>query len=180
MKEAATVTPSGRIAAQRQEAARYVIYFLLIFTVLYIVYQYLEAQKMLAGYHAWLAASVARIFHFLDPEVQAVNNLILYKGNPSLKIITDCDGVAFICLVVAAVLPFARTIRSRILGLIVLIPVLLVLNWLRIVILSVLRFYYPDLFQFTHLYVFQPIMILVTVISFLLWIIASESPSAAR
>lgn len=180
MKEAATVTLSGKTAAQRPEAARYVIYFLLLFTMLYIVYQYLEAHQMLGGYHAWIAASVVRLFHFFDPEVQSVNNIILYQGAPSLEIISDCDGLAFVCLITAAVLPFARPLTSRIAGLAVLIPLLLLFNWLRIFILGLVRFYYPDFFQPIHLYAFQPLMIFMTLISFIAWIIRSESADAIR
>lgn len=175
MKEVTTVTSSPRRATQPAETVKYVIYFLFIFLVLYAVYQYLETHRMLAGYHSWLASSVASAFNVFDPGVESVDNLILYHGDPALEIITDCDGLAFVCLILAAVLPFARPMMSRLVGLVVLISFLLLFNWLRIFILGVVWFYYSDLFQLVHLYAFQPIMILVTLISFIVWIIASES-----
>lgn len=180
MKAIATVTSSPRRTTQPPEAVKYVIYFSFIFFVLYTVYQYLEAHRMFAGYHSWLASSVASAFNVFDPGVEAVDNLILYHGAPSLDIISDCDGLAFVCLILAAVLPFARPMMSRLVGFAVLISFLLLFNWLRIFILGIVRFYYPDLFQLVHLYAFQPIMILVTLISFMAWIIASESPGAVR
>lgn len=170
-----------RLLTHHAEAVKYVIYFLLIFTALYSVYHYLEAHQLLAGYHSWLAFSVAGVFGFFDSDVQAVNNIILHNGNPSLEIISDCDGLAFVCLIFASVLPFVnRSLASRIVGLAVLIPFILLFNWFRIFILGVVRFYFPDLFELVHLYVFQPVIILVTLICFMVWIIASESPEAVR
>jgi exosortase/archaeosortase family protein len=53
-----------------------------------------------------------------------------------------------------------------------LIPAVLVINWLRLVILAAVRFYTPSEFDFVHVYLFQPAMIAFTLIIFLLWVVS--------
>lgn len=153
---------------------RYLLSFVLIFLALYSLYYFFRSGPYLMHYFVWIAASVSQVFNWFDPQVGFQGNMILYKGHPALEIIADCDGLAFVILIAAAVLPFARSAKQKIVGLLVLAPLLLLINWLRIVVLAALYFYYPQPFEFVHLYLFQPVMILIAVLSFMLWIVFSE------
>lgn len=164
-------------SAQQPGFGAYLVPFSIVFVVLYGCYRYLEASGALSGYSAWLAASIAYIFSFFNQPIQSENQLILNHGIPALEIVPDCNGLAFIILIAAAIAPFPRPIKYKILGLLVLISLLLLLNWSRILILAFLNFHYPTLFHFVHLYAFQPIMIFFTLISFMLWIRYSDPSS---
>ena len=78
-------------------------------------------------------------------------------------------------LIFAAVLAFPKPLRERLIGVAILIPILFVLNWVRLFILSVIRFYTPDYFDFVHVYLFQPVMVFATFICFIAWILHNEN-----
>jgi exosortase/archaeosortase family protein len=166
---------AGTPAGWRGSIAVYLSFFLLIYATLYAIYHALQTRGALESYASWLAASAARTLSLLDPTVRAENNIIIHNGIPALKIVSDCDGLAFVILISAAVLPFAKPMSQRLIGLLVLAPLLLLINWLRIVVLAILAFYTSIGFHFAHLYLFQAVMILITLLCFVCWIMYGGS-----
>lgn len=151
-----------------EHPAAYVIAFVLLFAGLYGLYHLI--QPHLLPYYAALAGSVCWLLGPLDPAVSCSENYLLYNGVRALVVVEGCDGVTFILLFLAAVLPFPMSWKSRLLGLAWLIPTIIVVNWLRLVVLSVIRFYLPSSFDFVHVYLFQPFMIALTLMLFFLWL----------
>jgi exosortase/archaeosortase family protein len=143
--------------------------FMVVFFGLYGIY--LWAEPYHTFYFNWLASSVCKILSPFDPAVRCVENVILYQGVPSLKVIEGCDGVTVFILVIAAVVAYPKPWIERIKGLLVLIPILFILNWVRLYILADIRFYLPDYFRFFHVYLFQPIMIFATFACFIAWVL---------
>lgn len=154
----------------------YVVPFFVIFIGLYVLYAWFEPY--LEYYYAALATSVCAVLHPFDAAVSCNGNIIDYDGVPSLAIVAGCDGVTFLVLILAAVLPFPASVRSKAIGLAVLIPVLLGFNWLRLLVLSLVRFYLPDHFNLAHVYIYQPVMIVFTIAAFVLWISYSDKQRA--
>jgi len=146
--------------------------FLAIFVALYAVYSF--SEPLLEHYFAWLASAVVWLMSPFDPAVSAAGNLLEYGGRPSLRIAEGCDGVTVFILIIAAVLAFERPFRSRLIGVAVLVPLLFLINLARLVILSAVRFYSPDHFDFVHVYLFQSFMIFATFACFAVWVFLSE------
>lgn len=148
----------------------YIISFVAVFLFLFFIY-HVFFQDYLVIYYSFLASSLCYVFSLFDSSVTCQGIDILYDGMPSLRIVEGCDGIAFIVLIVAAVLPFSRSLKQRLIGILVLIPTLFIINWLRIAVLAILKFYFSEnYFNFVHIYVFQPVMIFLTLGCFIIWI----------
>jgi exosortase/archaeosortase family protein len=156
------------------QARTYILAFFVLFAVLYALYRGLDAY--LPAYYAALAESVCWFFAWFDPAVGCRDNYLLYRGVQELVVVDGCDGITFVALLIAAVLPFPVSWRARLIGLAWLIPALLFVNWLRLIILAAVRFYAAGAFDLVHVYLFQPLMIAFTLVAFLLWV---ESANAS-
>lgn len=153
------------------------ILFFVIFFALYSIYYW--AEPYLQYYFSWLASSVCFAVGLFDSAVECRNNVIYYANEASLRVIEGCDGITVFILIFAAVLAFPKPLRERLIGVAVLIPILFVLNWARLFILSAIRFYTPDYFNFVHVYLFQPVMVFATFICFIAWILHNENKHRA-
>ncbi|MDX1605208.1 MAG: archaeosortase/exosortase family protein [Candidatus Competibacterales bacterium] len=151
--------------------------FFAVFLSLYTLYQL--SEPLLIHYFNWLAASVAWVAGLLDPAFGARGNLILYAGRPELRVVEGCDGITVFNLIIAAVLAFPKPWRQRLIGVLVLVPILFGINWLRLLILAEIRIYMPEFFGFVHVYLFQPVMIFATFVGFILWILHDASTPKA-
>lgn len=145
----------------------YVLSFLALFAALYALYHL--AEPLLPVYYAFLADAVCRVFETFDSGVSCHENYLLYEGARRLVIVEGCDGVTFVVLILAAVLPFPAPWTSKLIGAFLLAAILLTVNLLRLVILAAIQFYLPGSFEFVHVYLFQPAMIGFTLFAFLIW-----------
>lgn len=152
----------------------YVVAFFVLFVALYALYS--AGGPLLPVYYAALAHSVCWLLGWFDPAVGCDANYLLYEGARELVVVEGCDGITFVALILAAVVPFPAPWKQKLLGLAWLIPALLVANWLRLVVLAAVRFYASQGFDFFHVYFFQPLMIAFTLGIFMLWI-ASTIPA---
>lgn len=154
-------------------AFRYPVLFFLTFFSLYALYYHFLGSEFLQQYFTWLACSVSSVISFFDSSVGCQGTMIYFEGSPSLAVGTGCDGLAFIILFFAGMVPFSRTLKVKIISLLILIPLLIAINWLRILMLALIRFYSQENFDFFHLHLFQPIMVFLSAIIFFSWIIIS-------
>jgi len=152
--------------------------FFAVFISLYLIYGW--AEPYMEHYFNWLAASVAAVSAWFDPLVSARYNLIFYDEKALLRVVEGCDGVTVFILIVAAVMSFPKSLKQRLLGIAVLLPVLFAINWLRLFILAQVSFYAPDLFQLFHVYLFQPFMIFATFACFIIWILRHDKTDYAH
>lgn len=143
--------------------------FFSIFLGLYGLY--LAAEPLLQHYFVWLAHSVAATLNLFDPAVGARDNLLLYGDKVELRVIEGCDGVTVFILIIAAVLAFPKPLKERLLGVVILLPLLFAINWLRLIVLAMIRYYWPEQFGLVHVYLFQPAMVLATFVCFIAWIV---------
>ncbi|MFO1350879.1 MAG: archaeosortase/exosortase family protein [Gammaproteobacteria bacterium] len=147
--------------------------FIVIFLLLYGLYQ--AAEPYLIHYFSWLASSVCYVAGLFDSGVYCEANVIHYNNQPSLRVIEGCDGVTVFILITAAVLAFPKGLKDKIKGIAILLPILFIINWLRLLTLAGIRFYFPDAFRLFHVYLFQPIMIFATFACFIIWITRDEA-----
>lgn len=153
-----------------QKPSHYVIAFFGIFVGLYALYS--AAEPLLPAYYAALAQSVCWLFGWFDPLVTCEQNYILYEGARELAVVEGCDGVTFVVLIMAAVLPFPASWRAKLVGMTWLVLAVLAINWVRLVALTAIKFYAPAGFTLFHVYLFQPVMIAITLLIFLVWVMA--------
>lgn len=136
------------------------------------------------------------VAHFVDPYtefVAAVSRVCLrvvgvdaggsgsFISSPqfAVSIQNVCNGLEVTAIFFAVVLGFPSSFKSKLLGLAVGYPVIFLINILRIMVLFVLGFKVPTVFDDVHYYYAQAFVIIATVAVWLLWVIRFSDYGAA-
>ena len=98
----------------------------------------------------------------------------------SVSVVDACDGILPTCVYVAAVLAFPRPWSARLRGLALGIPSILLINTFRIVTLLVLGAWHRDAFEGVHIYVWQTLLIVLSLALWLIWVDRYDIESAPR
>jgi exosortase H (IPTLxxWG-CTERM-specific) len=86
-----------------------------------------------------------------------------------VSIENDCNGAWAHLILLASVLAYPAPVRAKLVGLLVMQPLLFAINILRIVSLFVIGFYQLSLFRAAHVYVWQFLIIGCALALFLAW-----------
>lgn len=96
----------------------------------------------------------------------------------AMQITDACDGFVPIYIYLAGVLAFPSTWSARFQGAMLGVPILFIMNLLRIVSLMIVGDWRPDLFELVHIYVWQVLMIGLSMTVWVCWVerCAAEGP----
>jgi archaeosortase B (VPXXXP-CTERM-specific) len=98
----------------------------------------------------------------------------------SVRIIEECTGIYEAIIFSSAVLAFPTSWAKRAIGFGLGVPIIYAFNLLRIMVLVVVGKYYPDSFEFMHLYFWQATLIIMITSVWALWIfkvVIRENPA---
>ena len=95
---------------------------------------------------------------------------VVQLGGFGVRIIEECTGIFEAIIFVAAVLAFPTSLARKAIGVALGVPLLYVVNVLRILVLLVVGSSWPAVFEFMHLYFWQATLILMITSVWLLWI----------
>ena len=147
------------------------IRFLLVFGLLSAVSHWQPfIENVREPYCELLAHSLYLFFSLtsLDPVLMGASVAVGFGR--SLEVVISCDGLILLTLFIAGVaaMPIQRTPRPYVWagGALAL---LVVINWLRLLILALIAFYHPDLFEVMHLYVVQGALMFAVLILLFAW-----------
>jgi exosortase/archaeosortase family protein len=130
-------------------------------------------------YLALYARAAGWVLSLVGFDVRIEASRILVEGNP-VEVVRGCDAMEPIALFVAAVLAFQVPWGKKLLGLFVGVPVLALLNLVRIILLSLVDLKYPARFEAAHLTVGQTVFIVCTLCLWFAWVIwATREESAS-
>ena len=94
----------------------------------------------------------------------------IFGTGGAVRIVPDCDGVVLLCYFLAAVLAFPKRRPLALLPSIGLgLALIFGVNVFRVAALTLTEFWYHEFFEFTHFYVLQGAMILITTLVWLAW-----------
>lgn len=171
----------GRLrAAAENPANRFVVLFLIYLGALAFFYpkfslRYTGAVEFMSELTAMFATLTVEPFS----DVVSQKGTMIFFGGFAVEIIEECTGLYEMLIYVAAVLAFPTTLVKRGIGVAMGVPILYAINVLRIVFLLVVGRFYPETFDFMHLYFWQATLILMITSVWLLWIfkvVRRESP----
>lgn len=126
---------------------------------------------------AGLAQAVGALLSLVGTGSRVEGTLVSLPGG-AIEIVYDCDGVGLACFFVAAALAFPQ-VRWR-LGLPGLGLGILVITAANLFRLSVLGWLYSvekDWFEFAHAYLFQGFVVVVTLVTWLMWVQSVRAPA---
>ena len=100
----------------------------------------------------------------------AVQGAVVSADDFSVKIIGECSVLYVFILFSSFVLAYPTTLKNKAAGLLFGIPTLFAVNTLRLVIVFLVGLWRPDVFEYIHVYLWQPIIIILIFISCLVWL----------
>ena len=115
-----------------------------------------------------VASASALVLRGVESGVVAVGTVIR-SPRFALDVQNGCNGVEATILLVAAILAFPATLRSRLAGLVIASIAIELLNLVRLSSLFWLGEHYRPVFDFVHVAVWQSLVIVAAVAIFILW-----------
>lgn len=120
---------------------------------------------------AGVAHLCAQLLSAFDPTVMASGDIIRSAHNGfAIEILAGCNGVEAMIVLVAAIAAFPAPWKHRIGGAIAGIAAIQLLNLVRIASLFYLGQWSAAAFEWAHLYLWQPLIMLDALIVFLVWL----------
>ena len=119
-----------------------------------------------------LATTIHHALAWVGIETRLVGSMLIpHGGTGGIRIVHECDGLVLLTLFGAGVfaVPFARTARPWLLALAG-VAFLVVLNWFRLVALTVSSMYFPVIFDLMHYYFMQGMLMLAVLALYVAWL----------
>ncbi len=148
------------------------LYFWLLF---YFILHWPYSHKYIAyNLPVFMAKSVAMVLNLLGYTAQTHEAGISLQsaagGTPfNFSIIYECAGIFGMMIYTAAVIAYPSKLREKLYGLLLGIPGLYLINWIRMVALGIIGLHWKNLFDWFHEWMWQGIFILFVVFFWILW-----------
>jgi len=143
------------------------IFFLVLFYILY--YFLMEALSFIRDTTALVLGVVLSPFGKV-----IVNGAKLSFSGLTLEMIDECTAIFSIIVYCSCILAYPTTLKSKAVGIIFGVPCLYAINILRLFILVLVGAFYPSMFEFVHVYLWQASFIIFVILIFLLWLRITE------
>lgn len=164
-----------RIRKAKLKAHRAIIKFCIIFLCLLIIltttFPFLSDR--FNPQLTWLMAVTADVtgsFLKLFGMSVIVSGRVVSLNNFSMEVVGECTGLYEMLIFLAAMLAYPASYKKKLIGAGLGIPLLYIINIIRMTFIGVLGNWSPKTFNFMHLYFWQVAMILIIVSVWVLWI----------
>jgi archaeosortase B (VPXXXP-CTERM-specific) len=150
---------------------KFCLIFLALLLVLAFVFPFLTDK--FNPQLTWLMAATAEVTGWclrLLGLAARVNGRIVSLPNFSIEVVGECTGLYEMLIFLAAVIAYPSGWRKKVLGAGLGIPLLYLINIVRMVFITAVGNWSPSSFEFMHLYFWQVAMILIIVAVWVLWI----------
>jgi archaeosortase B (VPXXXP-CTERM-specific) len=121
----------------------------------------------------WLMVATADITGFflkLFGMMVNVDGRVVSLNNFSMEVVGECTGLYEMLIFLAAMIAYPASYKKKLIGAGLGIPLLYVINIIRMIFIAVIGNWSPETFDFMHLYFWQVAMILIIVSVWVLWI----------
>jgi archaeosortase B (VPXXXP-CTERM-specific) len=134
----------------------------------------------LVGVHQWKPVLVNGYFSLFTAKLLAITLSLLGKSATATEYVVTCEICSFriigectafypMAIYVAAVLAFPSSLAKRAVGVLLGIPVLLVINQVRLTSLCYIVRSFPEYFDTIHIVVWQTLIIFLTLLVWITW-----------
>ncbi len=97
------------------------------------------------------------------------NFMVMSARGINMEIIYECTGIYGMIVYVSAVMATRVNVLSRLIGIWVGLPVLWIMNLVRLITIYWITFEHPPLFNFIHTYFWQLFLIIVVILLYYGW-----------
>jgi exosortase H (IPTLxxWG-CTERM-specific) len=165
------VSVSSQEDANRQDIslARFGILLLSFFVAFAVAYFTLRRSTVLVpflSFNARVSSFVANLFG----GSAAADGVILSSGGNSYELIVECTSIIPTAILISAVLAWPSSLTQKFIGIAMGSAALFLVNIVRILTLLYVGSAFPDFLDIAHFYVWQALLVLLTVGLWLLWV----------
>ena len=118
---------------------------------------------------SFTARSTGSVLNVFGSDVH-VDGSIIHSEEFSMNIVNECTAMIPMIILLCAVLAYPSGIKHKCLGLAIGLPILFLLNLIRVVSLFYIGIHFESFFETAHLLMWQPIMILAVIAIWLTWV----------
>ncbi len=145
--------------------------FLLLFVFFWIAFFliawiFTDRLKILCP---WTAVQLSWALRLLGFD-STVSGTVCTFGPRSVTIVMECTALQVAMIYAALVLAYPSTIKAKLVGLGLGLPIIAVVNVIRLVVICLVLYWKPQYFEMTHIYIWQVVFIVVVVAMAALWI----------
>ena len=154
-----------------RQVVRFLSLFALIFGLCYFFFNIVVERwfELFRPFLAFQAKAVVSIINLFGAGAWAENEIVHSLGS-SMRIARGCDGVEALSFLLAGVLAFPTSGRSKVIGIVIGVPLIQAINLARLVLLYYAAASFPALFEGIHIYVGQALLILSSTGIFIFWL----------
>jgi exosortase H (IPTLxxWG-CTERM-specific) len=98
-----------------------------------------------------------------------VSGTTIYSRDLSFRIIAQCTGIFTMAIFLSAVLAYPCRLKEKAIGIAMGMPIIFLINLIRVVSLFYIGLYFPDVFDMAHHVFWQCLMIFSAVVLWLFW-----------
>ena len=150
---------------------RFLATFVLVLLALFLAQLTPPVQEhLIVPFTGLLARASAALAGLFDPDVVSAGKQLLNgRTGQGVVIEAGCNGVEACIILTAALLAYPASWRARAIGLVAGMAAIQAVNLLRIISLFYLAQWNMQVFEFSHLYLWQALIMLDVVAVWLLW-----------
>ncbi|WP_094228190.1 archaeosortase B [Methanolobus psychrotolerans] len=140
------------------------LFYIALFTGTYVIF-----QEKFVFLSTLTANTLSVLLSILGVESSSYGQSV-YMNGFSMMVIDECTGMYELLVYAGCVLAYPTKLRNKLLGIILGLPAMLIINMLRLVLLSFVGMIYPAFFSYVHYYLWQVTFIFLIVLLMLMWI----------
>lgn len=169
---AIAASPKAKVKLKGYKAIiRFCLIFLGLLIVLTTTFPFLSDKfnsqlTWLMVVTADLTGSVLKLFGL----AVNISGRVVRLNNFSMEVVGECTGLYEMLIFLAAMIAYPASYKKKLIGAGLGLPLLYVINVIRMVFISIIGNWSPKSFDFMHMYFWQVAMILIIVSVWVLWI----------
>ncbi len=149
---------------------RWVVTMIAFGGVVFCTYQDEIMGPLLSGFTSFTAHVVFMVLHSLDPTVAQEGTVIYQPNGFAYEIYFSCTGILPVTFVGVSMLAYPVSLKHKLLGLAISVPLLLAINFTRLIHLFWVGITRPDVFEFVHNVLWEGSIVLATLVIWLVWV----------
>lgn len=130
--------------------------------------------EVLAPLTVWTAQATFALLSWSGMEAVREANVIAHPEGFAYQIYYSCTGFIPVLSLTVSILAYPRPLRDKWIGIGVGVPILIMLNLVRLVHLFHVGIYRPEIFEYVHHRIWENCLILMIIVLWLGWVIWSE------
>lgn len=158
-------------AAHKAKMRRRMVRFLLLFVLFWVgffflAWRFTDQLKVLCP---WTATQVSWAMRLFGIDSTASGSQLTFGGR-AVTIVMECTALQVAMIYSALVLAYPSSIKSKLIGIGLGLPLILLVNIIRLMVICFVLWWKPEYFEMMHIYVWQVVFIVVVVAMAAVWI----------